>query len=151
MTRNFTGRHMTVVMLAFFGVIVAVNALMATYAVQTFGGKVVDNSYVAGQRFNGWLREARAQQALGWQHRLERLADGRLAATLRVGDEPLVSARVEALASHPVGRAEDVALHFSAKDGGRYVSDRPLPSGRWYVRLTVVRPEGTLRVIEAVQ
>ena len=32
----------------------------------TFGGVVVENSYVASQDFNGWLDEARAERALGW-------------------------------------------------------------------------------------
>ena len=53
-------------MVAFFGVVIAVNLLMAHYAVSTFSGTVVDNSYVASQEFNGWLGAARAQRALGW-------------------------------------------------------------------------------------
>jgi nitrogen fixation protein FixH len=152
MTRSFTGRHMAAIMIAFFGVIVAVNILMATFAVSTFGGKVVDNSYVAGQRFNFWLREARAQQALGWDCTVTREEDGRVAVRLRdQGRQPLRDARIEGVASHPVGRAEDVPVRFSTEGDGRFVSDRPLPEGRWYLHLTVTRGGDTLRVIETVR
>jgi len=66
MTRTFTGWHMTGIVVALFGVVIAVNVLMASYAIGTFGGTVVDNSYVASQRFNSWLAEARTQRDLGW-------------------------------------------------------------------------------------
>ena len=151
MTKTFTGWHMAGIMIAFFGVIVAVNATMATFAVRTFGGKVVDNSYVAGQRFNFWLREARAQEALGWDCSVSREPDGRLVVQLRAADGSLGTAIVSGVASHPVGRAEDVQLRFSGVGDGRFVSDRPLPSGRWYVHLSIRRGAQELRVIETVR
>lgn len=150
MTRAFTGWHMIAILTAFFGVVVAVNMLMATFAVSTFGGKVVENSYVAGQRYNGWLREARAQRALGWTVGLARGREGRISVTLSAGGSPLTGARLDGVASHPVGRAEDVPLRFREAAGGGYVSDRPLPAGRWYVHLTVTRGSDTLRLIESV-
>ena len=63
MSPRFTGRHMAAIMLAFFGVVIAINFTMATLAETTFGGTVVDNSYVASQSFNAWLRAGRQ---LGW-------------------------------------------------------------------------------------
>ena len=65
MTRNFNGWHMFAILCAFFGVVIAVNITMATYASTTFGGIVVENSYVASQEFNRWLDEAKAERALG--------------------------------------------------------------------------------------
>ena len=35
------------------------------YAMSTFGGIVVENSYVASQEFNGWLEEARQSDGAG--------------------------------------------------------------------------------------
>ncbi|MFP5454579.1 MAG: FixH family protein, partial [Alphaproteobacteria bacterium] len=55
MRRGFTGRHMAASMVGFFTVVIAVNVTMATVASHSFGGTVVDNSYVASQRFNRWL------------------------------------------------------------------------------------------------
>jgi nitrogen fixation protein FixH len=82
MTRRFTGRHMLAAMLAFFGVILAVNMAMATLATRTFGGVVVENSYVASQEFNAWLAAARAQRKLGWSAHAD-MIDGHVLVTLR--------------------------------------------------------------------
>ena len=68
--RPFTGWHMTAILVAGFAVVIAVNMAMATIAVRSFGGTVVENSYVASQKFNGWLAQARAQEKLGWRDRV---------------------------------------------------------------------------------
>jgi nitrogen fixation protein FixH len=39
-------------MVAFFGVIITVNMIMARFAVTTWSGLVVPNTYVASQQFN---------------------------------------------------------------------------------------------------
>ena len=69
MRREFTGRDMAMVMVAGFGVVVAVNFYMASLAIGGFGGVVVENSYVASQKFNGWLDEAREGRKLGYAAR----------------------------------------------------------------------------------
>ncbi|WP_242123541.1 FixH family protein [Sphingobium sp. Sx8-8] len=127
--RRFTGWHMTAILVAFFAVVIAVNVLMATVAVRSFGGTVVENSYVASQKFNGWLAQARAQKKLGWRDAVA-LDDGRhVRLTLnRTG------ASVGAVAQHPLGRAADIPLRFREVRPGLYVSDHALPAGRWQVR-----------------
>ena len=137
MTRTFTGWHMLGVMLAAFGVIIAVNLLMATYAIRTFGGTVVDNSYVASQRYNDWLAEARAQRRLDWRVDAARQGDGRLVITARAPREPLSRASVTAEATHPLGLLPNQRLLMVAAGGGRYVSTRPLPAGRWLLHIEV--------------
>ena len=52
---EFTGRHMAIIMVAFFGVIIAVNLTMATLASRSWTGLVVKNSYVESQKFNSVL------------------------------------------------------------------------------------------------
>src|SRR3546814_10033574 len=73
--RRFTGWHMTAILIAFFAAVIAVNMLMATVAVRSFGGTVVENSYVASQKFNGWLAQARAQRRLGWRRSEEHTSE----------------------------------------------------------------------------
>ncbi|TJV88129.1 MAG: cytochrome oxidase, partial [Mesorhizobium sp.] len=68
--REFTGRHMLLIILSFFGVIVGVNLTMATLASTSWTGLVVENSYVASQQFNRKAEEGRAQAALGWTGKL---------------------------------------------------------------------------------
>ena len=151
MSRPFTGRHMLALMLAFFGTVVAVNLVMATLATRTFGGTVVDNSYVASQRFNSWLEEARVQRALGWEARVALGAERRLEAAITAAGRPLDGAVVTAAAAHPVGRTPDVALTFVALGDGRYRAAAPLPVGRWNVRFTIERGGERVRLIESVQ
>ncbi|TIU14500.1 MAG: cytochrome oxidase, partial [Mesorhizobium sp.] len=68
--REFTGRHMLATILAFFGVVIAVNLTMATFASTSWTGLVVENTYVASQQFNRKAEEGRAQAALGWTGKL---------------------------------------------------------------------------------
>lgn len=138
MTRRFTGWHMTAIMVAFFGVVIAVNFVMARSAVRTFGGAVVENSYVASQRYNGWLAEARAQEREGWRADPAIRPDGRLALAVGRGKLALDGARVTVIAMHPLGALPDRTLQFTA-DGiaGEYLSSAPLPAGRWLLRITV--------------
>lgn len=148
--RGFTGRHMLATMLGFFGVVIAVNVTMAVLATRTFGGTVVDNSYVASQRFNRWLAEGRAQERLGWEARLglDERRHVRVALSDRIG--ALGGVEVDAVARHPLGRQGDVALHFRPAGRGLFLSDGPLPAGRWQVHLEVRRGADGLRTIETL-
>lgn len=136
---RFTGWHFTAIMAGFFAVVVGVNVYMANQASSTFGGVVVDNSYVASQHFNRWLDEAAAEDALGWNADVTRRADGRLSLAL-TGPE---KAAVTAVARHPLGGRRDVALRFAPGGPGRWVSHETLPPGRWRLRLDV-RADGRL-------
>lgn len=131
----FTGWHMLAIMVAFFGVVIAVNVTMMTVARSSFGGIVVENSYVASQEFNGWLRAARAQDALGWQVDTAVESDRSVAISVAGAPDPLA---VTAMARHPLGRMPDQALTFHRTADGRYVSTSPLPEGRWTLRLQLV-------------
>jgi nitrogen fixation protein FixH len=132
-TSELTGRKVAMIFVAFFGVVMAVNFTMARFASSTFGGVVVENSYVASQNFNTWLESARQQDALGWTARLARLPDDRIAVRLEgaQGRELTVSA----VARHPLGRAPDQALQLTRAADGAFVSAMPLAQGRWLVRI----------------
>ncbi len=134
MTRRFTGRHATAIIASFFGVVIVVNLIMASFATSTFGGIVVENTYVASQEFNGWLDKAEEQRALGWDAVTTWRPDNRLAVRL-TGVPP--GAELKATARHPVGRAPDQDMTFSRTAEGRFLSDAPLADGRWYLRLEV--------------
>ena len=151
MTRSFTGRHMAMILIAFFGVVIAVNFYMERMAVGTFGGTVVDNSYVASQRFNGWLAQARAQKALGWQTEVRIDARRRETLTLSAGGSALPDASVTAIARHPLGRESDIALRFATIGPGKFRAVTPLPTGRWLVHLVVRQADNEVRLIETLQ
>lgn len=135
MKGEFTGRHMAMVVVSGFGVIIAINLVMATLAVRGFGGVVVENSYVASQEFNGWLDAAREQDALGWAADLERQPDDRLRlSTTGVPAGSKITARLR----RPLGRPETIDLPFAAVAPDSYLSRTPVPSGRWIVRIGIV-------------
>ena len=139
MRREFTGKHMAAIIVSGFGVIIAVNLLMATLAVRGFGGVVVENSYVASQNFNDWLDAAEAQEALGWSVDITRSENGHLfIETASVPDR----ATVNAVARRPLGQPETTTLSFIEATSGNHVSLEPLDAGRWIVRLTISSHDG---------
>jgi nitrogen fixation protein FixH len=123
---------MAMILIAGFGVVIAVNLVMARLAVSTFGGVVVENSYVASQEFNKWLAAADRSRAIGWHPVLSRLDDGRIQAAFAPKAAPL---KLVGIARHPLGRLPDTPLAFAAAGPGRFVSTAPLAPGRWVVRL----------------
>ncbi|WP_439816329.1 FixH family protein [Zavarzinia sp. CC-PAN008] len=146
---RFTGWHMTGILVAFFGVVIAVNLLMATFAVSTFGGKVVENSYVASQNFNAWLAQARAQDAQGWTLDAGLDPERRLMVQVRAA-VPVEGARVQAVAAHPLGQEPDRAIVFHRTAEGAFLAEEPLPEGRWIVRLSVQAGANEARFVRDV-
>jgi len=135
-TGPFTGRHIAMILVAFFAVVIGVNLLMARYATSTFGGVVVENSYVASQNFNGWLKEAEREKALGWSAEARRLGDGKLAVSLT--GAPAQGVVLTADARHPLGRMPDQLIQFDRLPDGSFASREVLPAGRWRLRIEAV-------------
>ncbi len=144
--RPLTGKHIALIFVAFFGVVIAVNVTMARLAVSTFGGVVVENSYVASQQFNGWLKQASAEQSLGWQADIARDDLGR--ATITLADsagKPIAAARVTAVAEHPLGQRPTTALMLHETSPGTYTA--PLEAGRWRLKVAVEADGKTWRTV----
>ena len=132
-TGPFTGRHFAVIIVAFFAVVIAVNVVMARAASRTFGGVVVENSYVASQHYNKWLDEAAKEKAMGWAARASHRADGRVVVAMT--GAPGDGLSVTATARHPLGTLPDQALTFDRQADGTFLSRQVLPAERWKLRL----------------
>lgn len=126
---------MAAILGAFFFVVVVVNFTMARLASQSFGGSVVDNSYVASQKFNTWLDEAAKERQLGWTATAKRIADNRLVVSLTGTPQGALS--LTGHARHPLGLEKSQNFRFERADDGRFVSVEALPAGRWRLRLEV--------------
>lgn len=147
---RFTGRHAAYILVGFFAVVVAVNFLMARLASSTFGGLVVENSYVASQDFNRWLDEAEREKALGWKAELQRAGNSTLVMSLAdLHGNPITGAIVAVNAVHPLGRQPDHELVVHELGGGRYSA--PLQPGRWRLRVQVAKDGVTWRTVGDVQ
>ncbi len=140
--RQFTGRHMLFLMLAFFGVIIAVNLLMAIVATGSWTGLVVPNSYVASQQYNAKLQAAREQAALGWTSRLQH-SQGKLAIVIAdAAGAPLTHLTVVADISVPAHEHsnQQITLRPTVADG--YVSTVDLVPGQWQADVLATSPAG---------
>jgi nitrogen fixation protein FixH len=151
MTRRFTGWHMASILIAFFGIVIAVNLVMARFAIGTFGGTVVDNSYVASQNYNRWLADAEKQSRLGWSTKLSLDGSRRVLVEATSKGQPITGLTVSGTATHPLGRAPAIPLRFSVLAGGGYLARQSLPIGRWKVALVLKRDADTLKLFEPVQ
>jgi len=135
-TRPFTGKRMLFCMVAFFGVIIAVNLTMATLANLSWTGLIVKNSYVASQKFNDHLRAGRAQAALGWASTLT-YDNARLTFTLHDKSGALLpadSVRVEI--GRPATETSDRTLVLSPGEDGHFSAMQDLAPGQWDLRAT---------------
>jgi nitrogen fixation protein FixH len=137
---EITGRHVLIVTVGAFAVVIGVNVLMAVKAVSTFPGLEVRNSYVASQTFDA---DRAAQEALGWTLRAE-VADGAL--TVALTDAAGQPAKVVAL-SGKVGRAtsvaEDRSPPFEAVDGV-FRAAVDLAPGAWTLWVEATAADGTV-------
>lgn len=132
--KGFTGRHMAAVLVVGFGIVAAVNFTMASFATGGFHGVVVENSYIASQKYNDWLAEAEAARALGWEAKATRDASGHVVvATTGVPN----GAKVTAELRRPIGEHDYANLVFEPAGAGVYRSTAPVAGGRWTTRLFI--------------
>jgi nitrogen fixation protein FixH len=151
MTREFTGRHMLISMIAFFGVIIAVNLFMTRMAIKSFGGRVVENSYVASQNFNRWLAAADRQVAMRWQGAMTLDAKRRIVARISQNGQRLAAPFATGQARQPLGGAAPLTLVFDTLPNGQLRSQKPVPSGRWIVSLSVKQNGETAMFMESLR
>lgn len=142
--KEFTGRHMLLTMVAFFGVIITVNLMMARFAVTTWSGLVVPNTYVASQEFNTQAAQSRAIAALGYDVAFEPDAEGLTIVLTDARGEPAHASSLTASLRRPVGTDDDRDLVFAADGAGRYRADGALAEGEWIAHVTAMRGDETI-------
>ncbi|MEO9467337.1 FixH family protein [Parasphingorhabdus sp.] len=150
--RRINGFHATWMFIAFFGVIFAVNMLMARFAVSSFGGTVVDNSYVASQNYNKWLEEGRQQASHGWSFsKASRSGEQLIFSAIAEDQNPLESMTLSAEVSHPVGRTETFELTFGETAPGQYRSIEAVPAGRWKLKVRALRDGQAFNFLDEIK
>lgn len=139
MIRELTGRHVFFIVVAFFGVITAVNLYMASMAIGTFPGLEGQNTYYASRSFDS---ERRAQIALGWEV-AERYEDGKLIFTVTdAAGQPAKIRDFHVLIGRATNAGHDKTPVF-IREGADLLAPVDLDYGKWVLRITALAEDGT--------
>lgn len=133
--RELTGWHVFAIMASFFSLVIAVNLTMAFFARSSWTGFVVENIYVASQKFNEKAAEGRAQAALGWKSKLV-IAGGKVSYRLtnKVGNV-VAARRATASFRRPAYASEDQEVTLVPQPDGSLAAPVELRDGMWIVEV----------------
>jgi nitrogen fixation protein FixH len=147
--RRLTGRAVLAIFIAFFGVVVTVNMLMLSLALDTMPGTTTESAYRGSQLFNSELAAAQERAARGWavEAGVVRDASGAAGATVSVRDRdggPVERIAVAARLEHPARRAADRHLDMARAGTGLHAGTAgDVPAGA-YDLVVEVRRDGAL-------
>ena len=141
------GWHVAVAMVAFFALIIAVNAVFLTQAYRTHPGQVAPKPYEAGLIYNAELERQRAQAALGWRAAAEARPDGLTVLLQDREGTPLGGLTVTAILQRPATGHGRTVLTLSETAPGRYGRQAGL-SGAWDTRIEARPASGPVFVAE---
>jgi len=143
-----TGRKVLLMLLSFFGVMMAVNAAFVFFAIESFSGLQTDRAYLKGLDYNATLEQVAAQRALGWQLALTRsgpAANSQIA--LQYSDKqgkPLDGLSVTLELRRPTTEIYDRTIAMVPVGPGLYRADVSFPEkGDWILRSTASQADGT--------
>lgn len=137
---KMTGGKVLGIFLASFGIIIAVNLVMAYSAVSTFPGLEVRNSYVSSQGFNDRLT---AQRSLGWDVQVG-VDDGELRVVFTDPEgNPAAVADFEATLGRATHTRDDIVPAFAHPSSGIFTAPVAIAPGNWNLRLVATAPDGT--------
>jgi nitrogen fixation protein FixH len=149
MVRQLTGTHVLIILLAFFGVTIAVNILLAAYAISSFSGEDVAKPYQRGLEYNKDLAARAAQRDLGWTATigLTRIgnAGGMISVVIKGKDgTPRAGLSVEATLRRPTDTKLDRTIPLEPLAGGEYrAAVDALAAGQWDVIARTAAEDGT--------
>ncbi|GIK98133.1 MAG: membrane protein [Alphaproteobacteria bacterium] len=140
------GRWYPWLFVAAFAVVIAVNGVMVTLAVDSFAGLDTEHPYERGLAYNETLAAERAQDALGWTVAFDAVPAGAAeggARTVEVtgafqdrAGAPLTGLSVRALLRRPAAAGHDREVALAPQGPGRYSATAELPfPGQWELRI----------------
>lgn len=133
---ELTGRHVLLILIAFFGVIISVNALFITKAVSSFTGEDVKKSYLQGLDYNTTIQTRSAQATLGWNvaANVVEASDQEQRFIVRISDAdntPIRQLSITGKFKRPTDLAKDESVSFTERGNGIYEARVKLPKGQW--------------------
>jgi nitrogen fixation protein FixH len=135
--KPLTGRKVLFMLLAFFGVVIAVNVIMAKLAIQTLPGTEVDSAYSASLAYENEIAAAHDQNARNWQvdAHIQRGPDGGATLQVEARDNsglPMSGLNFQGRFERPADRRADQAVALAEVASGIYRGNVPLIGpGQW--------------------
>ena len=138
-TKELKGRHVLMMLVAFFGVIIAVNTIFITKAVSSFSGEDVKRSYRQGLEYNKTIQARSEQASLGWNVTANVVSSPETGQRfiIRMSDEknmPIENLMISGVFKRPTNLAKDEEVSFSERGQGIYEAQINLPKGQWHLK-----------------
>ncbi len=142
--RILTGRHVLLWLVAFFGIVFAVNGVLVQAAISTFGGVETLSSYKAGQQFEREIGLVQRQDALHWQvsGTLTRDRAGEAVLDVTVRDAkglPVAGLTADARLAHPADDRLDRVIAIRSVAGGVFRGAAEAQPGQWELIVDLYR------------
>ena len=128
--KQFTGRHMAMIMVAFFATVVGVNMFMVYAATSSWTGLVVKNSYVASQNFNELTAKLEASKAFGLHGKAD-YANGKVAISIKDASGNPVTITNPVLEMGDAKGDANAAMPIVIQADGTLAADKQLAVGLW--------------------
>ena len=135
--RPLTGRTVLYALLAFFGVVIAVNVTMMRLAIQTLPGTEVDSAYGASLAYENEISAAHDQNARNWKvdAHIQRGPDGGATLEVEARDNrglPMSGLNFQGRFERPADRRADQAVVLAEIASGIYRGSASLIGpGQW--------------------
>lgn len=144
--RELTGKHVLIMLVAFFGILIAVNIYFAYAAVTSFRGEDVKGSYRQGLEYNQTIAARAEQKALGWTVKANLLTEDDNENALLVlfndaSENPINGLSIEGILRHPTDLQQDKPITFLPLGYGRYEAAINDVSGQWKLRARAKKGE----------
>jgi len=150
---EMTGLKVLIWLVAFFGIVFAVNGVMVNAAISTFGGVETSSSYQAGLKFESEVARAEQQDALHWKvnGHLARDAAGAAVLDITVADaqgQPVGGLTADAKLAHPADERLDHVITLSRSGAGQFHGQHQAQRGQWDLIIDLYR--GDTRVFHSL-
>lgn len=129
------GWHVAAGVVAFFVLVISVDATFLTLAYRTHPGQVAARPYETGLIYNTELKRLRAQEAIGWRAGAEALPDGVTVVMQDRAGAPLSGLTVKVTLQRPATEQGRSVVTLTEAGPGRYVGERAGLSGAWDARV----------------
>ncbi|MBX9460515.1 MAG: FixH family protein [Brevundimonas sp.] len=141
------GWHVGAGVVAFFAIVIGVDAGFLVAAYRSHPGQVAPRPYEAGLIYNAELDRQRAQAALGWRAGAAARPAGLEVVMQGAGGGPLTGLQVSAILQRPATEQGRTDLVLRELAPGVYAADHSL-SGAWDVRIEAAGGAGQAFIAE---